>query len=249
MSVRRWGNTHYLVLPNFEGMQWQSFWQRKLFWKIRVWELGAFVALHFFLASLYFLTLLLAVGQNQVAGIAINYSYKILLTVPFWWLFFRKLHHTSFITKVFLHLPACALYVAIWLWLFYTTVDYLRLGRIAGKGIWWDVYIPALVYFIQFGIFHAYFYWQETVRQAQREKDLLRLAHTAELNTLKAQIQPHFLFNTLNSINASMPASEESSRTLIAQLADVFRFAMSVTDKETVPLQKELQFIKNVFLS
>jgi LytS/YehU family sensor histidine kinase len=101
------------------------------------------------------------------------------------------------------------------------------------------------VYFIQFAIFHAYDYWHQTIRQQEKEKALLRLAHTAELHTLKAQIQPHFLFNTLNSISASVPSSQEHTRTLIAQLADVFRFAMNVTDKESIPLEKELQFIRN----
>jgi LytS/YehU family sensor histidine kinase len=101
---------------------------------------------------------------------------------------------------------------------------------------------------MQFGIFHAYDFWKETERQQEKERALLKLAHTAELNTLKAQIQPHFLFNTLNSISASVPPSQETTRTMIASLADVFRFAMNVSDKEFIPLHKELHFIEN-FLS
>lgn len=227
-------------------MQKATFWQRRIFWNIRVWEVAATIALYILLGTLYAFTIYLTVSQDQTRGIALNYAYKLLLAAPFWWLFFRKWRHLSLWQKAALHLPASALYVGTWLLLFYGTVDALGWGRLQGAGIWWDVYIPLLVYLIQFAIFHAYFYWQETLRQAQREKDLMRLAHTAELNTLKAQIQPHFLFNTLNSINASMPPSEEGSRTLIAMLADVFRFAMNVTDKETVPLEKELRFIRNV---
>lgn len=221
-----------------------SFWHRRLFWDIKLWELSAYIGVQFILAFLYFLALLLSTTQNQFDGIALNYTYKILLTAPFWWLFFRKLRHWPLSKKLWLHLPASAIYVATWLGLFYATLDFLGIGRLQGAGIWWDVYIPLLVYFIQFGIFHAYFYWTETIRQQQKEKALMRMAHTAELNTLKAQIQPHFLFNTLNSISASLPSSEERSRTLIAQLADVFRFAMNVTDKEMISLQKELAFIQ-----
>lgn len=226
-------------------MNREPLWQRRLFWDIRLWELTAYVGVHSFLGLLYHIALLLTASQNQVDSVAINYAYKILLTAPFWWLFFRRLRHWPLAKKVWLHLPACAVYVALWLGLFYATLDLFGIGRLRGAGVWWDVYIPVLVYLVQFGIFHAYFYYYETIRQQQKEKALMKLAHTAELNTLKAQIQPHFLFNTLNSISSSLPPSEEQSRTLIVQLADVFRFAMNVTDKETVSLQKELDFIKS----
>lgn len=226
-------------------MNAESIWQRRLFWGIKLWELSAFVGLHVFLAVLYMATIQLTVSQNQTKAIAVNYFLKMVVTAPLWWLFFRKLRHWSLAKKMWLHLPSAALYVSFWIGAFYGLVDWLEWGRLQGAGIWWDVYIPLLVYFIQFGIFHAYFYWTETVRQQEKEKELLRLAHTAELNTLKAQIQPHFLFNTLNSISSSLPSSEEKSRTLIAQLADVFRFAMNVTDKDVVSLQKELAFIQN----
>lgn len=222
-----------------------AFWSKTLFWGIRLWELGSFISLHVFLGLLYWLAIRLTSGQNQWVGITINYCYKMVLTALFWWLFFRKLHGWPLYKKVLLHLPACALYVATWLFLFYRTADALSFGRLIGAGIWWDVYIPVLVYFIQFGIFHAYFYWNETLRQQEKEKALLRLAHAAELNTLKAQIQPHFLFNTLNSISASVPSAQEHTRMLIAHLADVFRFAMNVSDKEYITLGKEIEFIQH----
>ncbi len=225
-----------------------SFWSKRLFWGISVSESAAFVAFHFLIGLFYSTTLWLTVSQPQTAGIAINHFIKIGLTAPLWWLFFKKLRHWPFYKKVLLHIPACVLYVAVWLALFYGVMDFLQLGRLQGPGIWWDVFIPVLIYLMQFGIFHAYSYWKETLRQQETEKALLKLAHTAELATLKAQIQPHFLFNTLNSISASLPASQEHTRTLIASLADVFRFAMNVSDKELIPLRKEIDFIRN-FLS
>lgn len=222
-----------------------SFWHKRLLWSIKLWEIGAFVAMHFFLAVLYIAAIWLTTSEQQVAGIAINYGLKVVLTLPFWWLFFRKLRSWSFLQKTLLHLPASALYVALWLKCYHLATESTGVGHMRGAGVWWDVYIPLLVYFVQFAVFHAYFYYTEILRQQEKEKALLRAAHTAELNVLKAQIQPHFLFNTLNSISASVPASQEHTRTLIAQLADVFRFAMNVTDKESVPLKKEIQFIQN----
>ncbi len=66
-----------------------------------------------------------------------------------------------------------------------------------------------------------------------------------EINMLKAQIEPHFLFNTLNRISATVPPQHEATRELIARLADTFRYALRSTKEEKVPLQDELCFIRN----
>ncbi|OLY90903.1 Histidine kinase-, DNA gyrase B-, and HSP90-like ATPase [Cnuella takakiae] len=222
-----------------------SFWQRPLFWGIRRWELVAFLGMHTFLGFLYWCAILLTSGQNQAIGISINYLFKILFTAPVWWLFFRRLRHWNLRNRILLHLPLCLLYVFTWKTIFYATSEAIGIGHLDASGSWWDVYIPILVYLLQFGVFHAYEYWCEILRQKEKEKSLMRLAHAAEMSTLKAQIQPHFLFNTLNSISASVPAAQEHTRTLIAQLADVFRFAMNVSDKEFITLGQEMEFIRN----
>ncbi len=67
----------------------------------------------------------------------------------------------------------------------------------------------------------------------------------AELQALKAQIQPHFLFNALNRVNASLPAEQEAARELIAQLADTFRYALNSTRTDLVPLGQELSFLRD----
>lgn len=67
----------------------------------------------------------------------------------------------------------------------------------------------------------------------------------AELQALKAQIQPHFLFNALNRVNASLPADQEAAREMIARLADTFRYALDATRTDLVPLGNELSFLRD----
>lgn len=67
----------------------------------------------------------------------------------------------------------------------------------------------------------------------------------AELQALKAQIQPHFLFNALNRVNASLPAEQEAAREMIARLADTFRYALDATRTDLVPLGNELSFLRD----
>jgi LytS/YehU family sensor histidine kinase len=74
---------------------------------------------------------------------------------------------------------------------------------------------------------------------------LTKQAMENEIKMLKAQIQPHFLFNTLNRISATVPPQHEATRELIARLADTFRYALRSTKEEKVPLKDELCFIRN----
>jgi sensor histidine kinase YesM len=75
--------------------------------------------------------------------------------------------------------------------------------------------------------------------------ELLTLRTEQELATLKAQINPHFLFNTLNSISAMASTDAEETRTMIAQLADLLRYATESSKKDFVPLKNELQFVQD----
>ena len=67
----------------------------------------------------------------------------------------------------------------------------------------------------------------------------------AELAWLKNQINPHFLFNTLNNISSLTQIDPDAAQDAIAQLSDLLRYAMYETNKPTVPLQGEVEFMRN----
>ena len=67
----------------------------------------------------------------------------------------------------------------------------------------------------------------------------------AELAWLKNQINPHFLFNTLNNISSLTQIDPDAAQDAIAQLSDLLRYAMYETNKNTVPLQGEVAFMSN----
>jgi LytS/YehU family sensor histidine kinase len=123
-------------------------------------------------------------------------------------------------------------------------MDKLGWSFLRGSGQAWDIYIPSVVYILQFAIFHLYDYYLQNEKQKIKEKELMQLAYNSEVNALKAQIQPHFLFNTLNSISASVPVSMEHTRELIAKLADTFRYSLQASEQEWISLEEELNFTK-----
>ncbi|MEO6356456.1 MAG: histidine kinase [Ferruginibacter sp.] len=79
----------------------------------------------------------------------------------------------------------------------------------------------------------------------QKNKEMKVQKLDAELSYLKAQINPHFLFNTLNNIYALAITQHEQTPEAILQLSDIMRYVTEDANKATVPLQKELDYLEN----
>jgi two-component system LytT family sensor kinase len=85
-------------------------------------------------------------------------------------------------------------------------------------------------------------YFIEEQQQNQKVKlDTERLARDAELSQLRQQLQPHFLFNSLNSINALVVSQPELARKMIQQLSDFLRGTIKKDDRQVVSLEEEIQ--------
>ncbi|WP_341843235.1 sensor histidine kinase [Chitinophaga caseinilytica] len=88
-------------------------------------------------------------------------------------------------------------------------------------------------------------YEMEDQRQALARKDAAeKMAREAELYKLRQQLQPHFLFNSLNSINALVSIRPEEARQMIQQLSDFLRGTLKREDQGWIPLREELQYLQ-----
>lgn len=81
--------------------------------------------------------------------------------------------------------------------------------------------------------------------QRRREVQLRELAAKSELKALQAQINPHFLFNALNTLADLTHTDPKLAEDLIVALAGVFRFALDSSSRDLVPLGEELEFIES----
>ena len=90
-----------------------------------------------------------------------------------------------------------------------------------------------------FRIALAYFSIKE-----QSEQALLQKSH-AELSLLKSQVQPHFLFNTLNNINYILYREAPQTAVLIERLADIMRYFVEESPNDRIPIGKEVKFLEN----
>ncbi|GAB3823719.1 sensor histidine kinase [Pontibacter rugosus] len=89
-----------------------------------------------------------------------------------------------------------------------------------------------------------WFYTKERQKDEARKADTEKMAREAELHTLRQQLQPHFLFNSLNSISALVGARPEQARNMIMQLSDFLRGTLRKEDQQQVSLSDELQHLE-----
>lgn len=93
-----------------------------------------------------------------------------------------------------------------------------------------------------------YYLWHyvELGTKAEIQKVRLEgLVKELELKTIKSHINPHFIFNALNSIRALVDENPERARTAITELSNILRSSMQAEKSETVPLERELDIVKD----
>ena len=90
-------------------------------------------------------------------------------------------------------------------------------------------------------------FWQEGMIQKERADRARALAQTAQLQMLRYRMNPHFLFNTLNSIRALISENKTSAKTMITELSEYLRFALVSKNYENVPFKDEIESLGHYF--
>ena len=94
------------------------------------------------------------------------------------------------------------------------------------------------------GIAHLVLYYRRYREREQAAEQLARSLTEARLQSLKMQLQPHFLFNTLNAISALIPADAKPARRMLARLGDLLRASLDHEATQEVTLREELAFLQ-----
>ena len=94
-------------------------------------------------------------------------------------------------------------------------------------------------------IYYTYHYVETNRRQEVDTLKLQSVVKELELKTIKSHINPHFIFNALNSIRAMVDENPTRARTAITELSNILRSSMQAEKLETVPLERELNIVKD----
>ena len=94
-------------------------------------------------------------------------------------------------------------------------------------------------------IYYFYHYIEKSRKQQLDTLKLEALVKELELKTIKAHINPHFIFNALNSIRALIDENPGRARTAVTELSNILRSSMQAEKLETVTFEKELNIVKD----
>ena len=156
-------------------------------------------------------------------------SISLLVITLLEWLFARWWIHKSYALRLLMHTAVIA-FVFTWL--------YPLIPNDSASRIFSFFSLPFIVVSLELSLYIAIMFYVEKQQQAYQLQ--LSLAHS-ELNAVRAQHNPHFLFNTLNMIATEIGNSPNNARELVYQLADLMRITMKLSQREFTSVEEEIQ--------
>ncbi|GAB3864000.1 hypothetical protein GCM10028824_00960 [Hymenobacter segetis] len=113
--------------------------------------------------------------------------------------------------------------------------------------------LPALLVQVRFSLvptvavltlYETMYFFEQWKTSLSRAEELGRAQNQAQLEALQSQLDPHFLFNNLNTLSALIEPGNAPAQDFVEQLADVYRYVLLAQGRATVPLAEELAFIE-----
>ena len=104
--------------------------------------------------------------------------------------------------------------------------------------------LDSIVYCTLLAVFHALVYYRVSQDRALRASQLEARLAQSQLQVLRMQLQPHFLFNTLHTISALMHRDVKRADSMIAALSDLLRMSLRSVGVQEVELREELEFLQ-----
>ena len=121
--------------------------------------------------------------------------------------------------------------------------DHLTLkGMVSWEFVDWFMW-SSLIYWMIIGALQAYRYYGHYMSSELRLQRLEKSYSQARLNALRMQLDPHFLFNALNTISSHVERDPRLTRSMIEHLGDLLRMSLETKDRQEVPLAEELAFL------
>jgi two-component system, LytTR family, sensor kinase len=207
---------------------------------IGIWIIVAIV--HFFILSYYHVFELAVAVTESIAVNSILALMGLSLWFPVFYLHYKNRNiFLSVIQLLFLSFFANLVWFGIIFLVLATTFNYNdSYNRYLFESIPWRLAVGQLYFFIIVLLYNFIIYYQNFKDKVVSEAELKALVKESELKSLKSQINPHFLFNSLNSISSLTIISPEKAREMIIKLSEFLRYSLSRTDRHLTSLEKEI---------
>ena len=182
----------------------------------------------------------------SVTSLLMCFVYALLCRSSFYMCKTLPLRRTSLTRLLPIHFTASAAASGIWVALaFALHKPFTQVVDIAWSQVWNLVFVLGLTYYLLSVAYNYVVLGLEQTRLAQRQADTAQtLAKEAQLTALRAQINPHFLFNSLNSISALCTQDAQAARQMCIHLSEFLRSTMRLSELQRVNLGQELDLIR-----
>lgn len=215
-------------------------------------------ALILYLASWLFFTALLVIFGwffeertiNMSLINAISFTFPILiLGVCVWFIvLYTNIEEKGVWGFLLHHLGAGAIVVGVWISSSYQIRIEIFGDSVAGLNylipIHWQAFMAFCIYDYIVIVYYLVIYYRNFQDKLLYETELKELVKEAELTALKSQINPHFLFNSLNSVSSLTLSRPEQSREMLVKLSTYLRYSLAQDLKELNDLTNELNNIR-----
>jgi len=210
---------------------------------IGIWMLIA--SIHLFILTYYQLFgFNVAITESLVSNLTIA-----LLGLSLWYpVFYLHAKRTNLVINIIQQLVLSIILSGFWFGITYMILatsfshrdDYLQYLI---QSIPWRLASGVLYYFLIILFYNLLIYYQNFKEKLVSESELKALIKESELSSLKSQINPHFLFNSLNSISSLTILSPEKAREMIIKLSEFLRYSLSKNDQNLTTVEQEINNI------
>ena len=104
--------------------------------------------------------------------------------------------------------------------------------------------IPVVIFLIVSLCIHAFYFYKALQETKVKEQKIIATTANAQFESLKNQIDPHFLFNSLNVLSSLIEENPENAQKFTTSLSKIYRYVLEQKDKELVAVEEELAFAK-----
>lgn len=198
----------------------------------------------FILQNIYQMRFESAIADSLVFNIMFSF-----FCIPLWYIVsFTKPGKYALLNQLINHVTSASIILIIWISagnaIMRAVINDAAYDVYLEGSITWHVISGLFFYSIMVLIYYIIIYYNDMKERSIRESRLNDVVKQVELDNLRSQINPHFLFNSLNSISSLTITSPEKAQEMIIKLSDLLRYSISQSENNMSTLQAELDNIK-----
>jgi len=144
------------------------------------------------------------------------------------------------------HIIIAVVIISLWLGLSWFTLHFIFADndlylQFLNETLPWRAVTGIFFYLLFVLFYYVILYYEDLQDKLKIESELQNLVNKAELNALKSQINPHFLFNSLNSISSLTITDPEKAQDMVIKLSDFLRYSLNHDETEKTSIKKEFE--------